>query len=135
MIRAFNGFALWARIAISVSVAIIGYFLITSAFSGIKHAIFGNPEVKRERGNARVAQEQTTAEATIADGTINTVRERDVYREHVREIVREGQGAVNDAWNGETVGADVDRAGAATLCRVHNSLCRSAPAEDVQPIR
>jgi hypothetical protein len=131
----FSSFVPWARYVIIGCVVILAYFLITSAFTGVKHAIFGNPEVKREQGAKIVAEEQTEAEAEIADSTINHIRERDVYREHTREIVREGQGRVNDAWDGETVGADVDAAGADTLCRVHNSLCRGAPAEGVQPVR
>ncbi len=135
MLTRLESFAPWARIVIFGCIAVLAFFLIASAFSGIKHAIFGNPEVQRQRGNAIVAEEQIEAEANIADGTIDTVRERDVYREHVREIVREGAQEVNDAWNGETVGKDVDASGAATLCRVHPSLCRGAGAETVQPVR
>lgn len=135
MIARFNGFAPWARIVFGVSLAVIGYFLISSAFSGIKHAIFGNPEVKRERGNTVVAQEQTKAEATVADETINTVRERDVYREHVREIVREGQEKVNAVDHGQQMDPAIDAAVAAGLCGVHDSLCRSSGAAPVQPVR
>lgn len=135
MISRFMSFAPWARVVVAGCLAVLVYFLVSSAIGGIKHAIFGNPELRRERGNTIVAQEQGRAEANIADGTINTVRERDVYREHVREIVREGTQEVNNAWNGETVGADVDAAGAATLCRVHHSLCRPSGPEAVQPLR
>ena len=131
----FKGLALWVRIAITIVAVVVVYFLIASAYAGIKHAIFGNPEVVAARGGQIVATEQGKAEANIADGTIQHVRERDVYREHVTNIVREGQGRVNNAWNGETVGEDVDAAGAATLCRVHNSLCRGTGAEEVQPLR
>lgn len=135
MWKRFKSFSLLARVIISIVAVFLAYFLIASAYAGIKHAIFGNPEVKRERGNTVVAREQGKAEANIADQTISTVRERDVYREHVREIVRDGQGRVNNAWKGETVGRDVDAAGAATLCSVHDSLCRPGASASVQPVR
>ncbi len=135
MLARFKSFAPWARVVILGCLAVLAFFLIASAFTGIKHAIFGNPEVERQRGGRIVAEEQIEAEANIADGTIDTVRARDVYREHVRGIVREGAQEVNDAWNGETVGKDVDAAGAATLCRMHDSLCRGAGAATVQPVR
>jgi hypothetical protein len=135
VISRFNGFALWARIVIGACVLVLGYVLITSAFSGIKHAIFGNPEVKREQGRTIVAREDTKAEANIADGTIERVRERDVYREHVREIVREGQEKVNAADRGQQMDPEIDAAVAAGLCGVHDSLCRRPPTAPVQPVR
>lgn len=135
MIKRFTSFAPWARIVIAGCLAVLAYFLVSSAIGGIKHAIFGNPEVQRQRGGRLVAEEQAQAEANIADRTIEHVREREIYREHVTELVREGQGRVNDAWNGETVGEDVDAAGAATLCRLHDSLCRGTGSTPVQPVR
>lgn len=135
MMGRFNKLSLLVRVIILIVVIALVYFLIASAYAGIKHAIFGNPEVERAQGNTIIAREDGKAEATIADNTIQRVREREVYREHVREIVRDGQGRVNNAWKGETVGRDVDAAGAATLCRVHDSLCRPGAAAPVQPVR
>lgn len=127
---------LWSRILGGVLVFVTGFFLLTSALHGIKDALFGNPEVKREQGNTEIAKEQTKAESTIAGKTIENVHERDVYREHVTNIVHEAQGSVNNAWKGETVGKDVDAAGADALCRLSDSLCRGRdPAAQVQPVR
>lgn len=135
MIRRFTGLTLWARGLILLGLAVLAYFLVSSGIGGIKSAIFGNPEVQRQRGGRVVAGEQAAAEAMIADGAIGAVREREIYREQVTTIVREGQGKVNDAWNGETVGHDVDAAGAAALCGMHDSLCRRPGSAPVQPIR
>jgi hypothetical protein len=135
MIDRFNGFALWARIVVIICVAILGYVLVTSAVGGIKSMLFGNPEVKRERANTVVAQEQGQAEADIADGTIGAVQEREVYREHVREIVRESQERVNAADRGQQMDPEIDAAVATGLCGVHDSLCRRAGAAPVQPLR
>lgn len=135
----FNALAPWARITIKVGaavlVALLVYFLITSAFDGIKHAIFGNPEVKRAQAETIVAEEQIEAEAEIADSTLETVRERDVYREHFRTIVRDSQERINVADQGQQMDPEIDAAVAAGLCRVHDDLCRGAGAAPVQPVR
>lgn len=135
MIRRFSAFAPWARIVIIACLVVLAYFLVTSAWSGIKNAIFGDPEVQRERGGRVVAEEQTAAEANIADQTIEHVRERDVYREQVRVVVREGQERVNAADHGQPMDPAIDAAVAAGLCGVHHSLCRGTAPADVQPVR
>lgn len=135
MVNRYMGFSMWARIVIAGCIIFLGWFLISNAFSGIKHAIFGNPEVKRERAAATVARENTKAEAAIADNTIEQVHERDVYREHVREIVRVNQERVNAADTGQRMDPAIDAAVAAGLCGVHDSLCRSGARPAVQPVR
>lgn len=111
--------------------------LIALALAGtvVYRLFFQGQDLAREKGNRVVAEEQVTAEADIAQGAMEAVREREVYREHVTTIVRESGKEVDDAWNGETVGEGVDSAGAAALCKLHDSLCRPAPAEAVQPVR
>lgn len=131
----FMSFAPWARYVILGSLMVIAYFIVTSMVTGLQHAIFGNPEVKREQANTKIAQEQVVAETEIADAAIGQVRERDVYREHIRTVVRESQEQVDEVWDGESVGRDVDAAGSAALCRVHHDLCRPDPSADVQPVR
>lgn len=126
----------WARIVGGVVLVALAYFLITSGMRGIRDAVFGNPEVARERGNTVVATEQGKAEASIADKTIETVRERDVYRERITNVVREGQEAINAADKGQKMDPEIDAAVAAGLCRVHDSLCRKSSAgPQVQPVR
>lgn len=135
MFSRFNALSLWIRIAAYIIAALLAYLLITSAWSGIKDRIFGNPEVARQKANVVVAQEQTKAEGNIADGTIAAVREHDIYREHVTSVVHDSERKVSNAWHGETVGADVDAAGADALCRLHNDLCRGTSTAPVQPLR
>lgn len=125
----------WARIAGTLALVGLGYFLLSNGLSGVRDAIFGNPEVRRERGNTVVSQEVGKAEANIADKSIERVRERDVYREHVRNVVIEGQKGVRDGWKGESVGTEVDAAGRAALCRLHDSFCGPGAAKEVQPVR
>jgi hypothetical protein len=82
-------------------------------------------ELAKEKGGRVVAEEQVKAGENIAAGTIEKIRERDVYREHTREIVERRTKEVDNAWKGETVGNEVDAAGAAALCELHVDLCRS----------
>ena len=96
---------------------------------------FQGQDLARERGNRIVAEEQQRAEGRIVDGTMGAVKEREVYREHVTTVVREADEEIDHAWQGESVGIDVDRAGAAALCGLHDGLCRPAAAEAVQPLR
>lgn len=135
MFNRFSVLPLWARIALYIVAIALLYFLITSAWGGIKDRIFGNPEVARQKANVIVAHEQTKAEGNIADGAVAAVREHDIYREHVTSVVHDSERKVNNAWHGETVGADVDAAGADALCRLHNDLCRGSRAASVQPLR
>jgi hypothetical protein len=83
LVTRFNGFSLWPKIIIGIAAALLVTGLAVRASGALHYIIFGNTEAKRERGNTVVAQEQTKAEANIADGTIQTVHERDVYREHI----------------------------------------------------
>lgn len=102
----------------------------------LRPIVFGRTDNARERGGRIVAEEQAKAGDKIAGKTLDTVHERDVYREHTREIIERRSEEVNNAWSGESVGKGVDAAGAAALCELHDDLCRRdrRPAE-VQPIR
>jgi hypothetical protein len=91
--------------------------------------------VNQERGGRVVAEEQVEAEGKIADQTIEKVRERDVYREHITKVVREGQESVNAVNKGQQLDPTIDAAVAGGLCGVHDSLCRRSGAAPVQPIR
>jgi hypothetical protein len=125
----------WIRVVLYAVGGIVAYFFVTSAVHGVKTAIFGDPEVKRAQAGTVVAKEQTKAEANIADNVIQTVHERDVYREHVREVVHDGQGKVNAVDHGQQMDPAIDAAVAAGLCSVHDSLCRGTGAAPVQPVR
>lgn len=131
----YNGFSIAWRIVIALALLLLIVGIGIRASDALHVLIFGNTEAQRQHGNAVVAREQTKAEGKIADKAIQSVQERDVYREHVTEIVHDSQGKVNNAWKGESVGKDVDAAGAAALCRLHDSLCRQPPAKAVQPLR
>jgi hypothetical protein len=113
---------------------IVGGFLLWQFI--IQPIFFSRADNARERGGRIVAEEQGKASEAIAEKTIEHLREREVIRERTREIVERGQEEVNNAWQGETVGNEVDAAGAAALCELHADLCRRPvdPAE-VQPIR
>jgi hypothetical protein len=131
----FSGLSLVFRLII-IALVVGAMVFAVSRFSGaIHYLIFGNTEAKVERGNVVVAKEQTKAEAKIADTAIEQVHERDVYREHVTNVVHDSEGKVDGAWHGETVGADVDAAGADALCRLHDTLCRGPRPAAVQPLR
>lgn len=131
----FNLLPIWARIVLYVIAVALLYFVITSAWGGIKDRIFGNPEVTRQKAAVSVATQQGKAEANIADGTVGAVREQDIYREHVTNVVHDSEGRINNAWHNETVGTSVDAAGADALCQLHDSLCRGPRAAPVQPLR
>jgi hypothetical protein len=133
--RKFMSFAPWVRVVIYAAAGLLVVGLLVNGVSSLRNAIFGNPEVKREQGRTVVAQEQGKAEATIADKTVEKVRERDVYREHIREVVRQGQEKVNAADKGQQMDPEIDAAVAAGLCGVHDSLCRRPRATPVQPVR
>jgi hypothetical protein len=125
LVTRFNGFSIGARIVIGIAALLLVIGIGYRMSGALKYIIFGNTEAKRERGNTVVAQQQTKAEANIADNTIQTVHERDVYREHVREVVHDGQEKVNAADHGQQMDPQLDDAIAAGLCGVHPSLCRS----------
>jgi hypothetical protein len=122
---------IWVKLAgVLIVTVLIGWVVWKLFFADIQK------RVAAEKGGRVVAEEQVKAEANIADKTIERVRERDVYREHVTNIVHEGQGKVDAVWDGKSVGKDADAAGAGALCKLHDSLCRGAPAgAEVQPVR
>lgn len=124
--------ARWAKLAIGT---VVGVAIIALLWVVAYRLFFQGQDLARERGNAVVTAEQTQAEDAIVRNTLETVRERDVYREHVRTTVMQGKKEIDDAWHGETVGEGVDRAGADALCKLHDSLCRPAPTEDLQQVR
>jgi hypothetical protein len=135
LVARFNGFSIGARIVIALALGLLVVGLGIRFADALHVLIFGNTEAKREQGNTRVAQEQTKAESNIAAGTIQTVHERDVYREHVTNIVREGQENIHAVDHGQPMDPAIDAATADALCRVHDSLCRPGAAPPVQPVR
>jgi hypothetical protein len=136
VVTRFNGFSLWPKVVIGIAAALLATGLAVRAGGALKYMIFGNTEVKRERANTEVAKEQTKAEANIADKTIESVHERDVYREHVTDIVHDGQERVNAADHGQQMDPAIDAAVADGLCSVHDGLCRRPPgAAPLQPVR
>lgn len=94
--------------------------------------MFGGKEAARERGNAIVAEEQGKAAVGAAQTATNKVIERYEYHKEVDRVVVQGQQGVNNAWKGESVGKDVDAAGRAALCGLHDSFCGGAEAPQVQ---
>jgi hypothetical protein len=124
----------WTPLGIGLRVVVV-LIVGALAWTVVYRLFFQGQDLARERGNLVVAEEQGTAEGQIVDDTLQAVRERDVYREHVTTVVRETRKEIDDAWTGETVGTDVDAAGAAALCGLHDSLCRPAAPTAVQPVR
>ena len=122
---------IWVKLAALLIVTVlIGWVVWKLFFADIQR------RVAAEKGGRVVAEHQVEAEANIADKTIENVHTREVYREHVTNIVREAQEGVNDVDQGQQMDPAIDAAVAAGLCRVHDSLCRRPPAgEEVQPVR
>lgn len=131
----FSGFSIIARVVITLALLLLVAGLATRLSGTLHYLIFGNTEASAARGETVVAKEQTKAEANIADQAVGQVHERDVYREHVTQVVHDSEGKVNGSWKGERVGKDVDAAGADALCRLHDSLCRGPRPAPVQPVR
>jgi hypothetical protein len=124
LLKTFNSFALVPRLVIGVALLALAVGVGYRMVGAVKYMIFGNVEAKRERGNTIVAQEQgQAAKETGIEATGAVVR---TYERHVQvdHIVKEGQDAVRRADKGEQMATDIDAAGAAALCRVHDSLCR-----------
>lgn len=121
-----------ARGISAVATLIMVVLVVWLLWAVVYRLFYQGQDLAKARGATIVATEQGTAESKIAGTAMDAMKERDVYHETVRTIVTEGRSNINDAWKGETVGADVDRAGAAALCRVHDSLCRQPPAAKVQ---
>lgn len=126
---------LWARALAGIAALALVALLLSSMVTGLRDRIFGNPEVAREKGNGAVAREETRAAEQTTDQTIDAVRERDVYRETVREVVRQGQERINAADHGQQMDPAIDAATADSLCRLHDSLCRRPAGAAVQPLR
>jgi hypothetical protein len=135
LLARFNTFSIGARIVIALAIGLLAIGLLIRLSGAAHELIFGNTEAKREHGNVVVAQEQTKAEGKIADATIQTVHERDVYREHITQVVHDGQERIHAVDKGQQMDPAIDAAGAAALCSVHDSLCRRPGAEAVQPVR
>ena len=131
----FNGLSLVMRIIIIAVIVIAVGFAVHRLSGALHYLVFGDTEAKRERGNVVIAKAQTAAEGQIAGKAIDQVHERDVYREHVTEVVRQSKDRINGSWHGETVGPDVDAAGADALCRLHDSFCRQPRPATMQPLR
>ncbi len=121
--------AKWALYGVGalLALALVGVVVYRLFFQG--------QDLARERGERVVAEEQSTAEGYIVDGTMGAIREREVYREHVTTVVRDGTKEIDNVWTGETVGYGVDNVGAAALCSLHDSLCRPDRPAPVQPVR
>ena len=130
---AFSGLSLVVRAIIVILIVAALAFAVTRFSGAVHYLIFGNTEAKREHANVVVAKEQIQAEEKIADTAVERVHERDVYREHVTTVVHDSEGKVNGVWHGETVGPDVDAAGADALCRLHADLCRSGLTNESRP--
>jgi hypothetical protein len=136
LVTRFNGFSIGARIVIGIAALLLVIGIGYRVSGALKYIIFGNTEAKREHGNTVVAQEQTKAEGNIADNAIQTVHERDVYREHITQVVHDGQEKIHAADTGQQMDPAIDAAVAAGLCSVHDSLCRRAPGSaPLQPVR
>lgn len=120
----FFGLPLWAKLIAYVVAALLAIFVVARLIGALQIALFGDPRVKQEHGNAVVAQEQTqAAKDTGLEATNTVVRtyERTVQVDHV---VREGQNAIQRADKGQQMDPAIDAATADALCRVHDSLCR-----------
>lgn len=133
--RVFRGFNPIARIVVAIAGPLLTILLAWGAYSWLKNSFFGGAEAVRQ-GAERVIQEELTgaAEETGRAAGEEIVRTYE-YRTEQRTIVREGQANVDRAWDGETVGEDVDAAGADALCRLHHSLCRDTGPAGLRPVR
>jgi len=114
---------------------IVAGLIIWGGYTVVYRLFIQPMDLKKAQADVIVGEEQLKAEQAIADQTNERFVEREVYRETVRNIVTESREQVDANWNGETVGRDVDAAGAAALCRLRDSFCRAGTAAEVQPLR
>lgn len=114
----------------------VGAFLIVAVIVGVLvyRIFFQAQDLARARGNNIEAGEQGRAEGKIVGATIDAMKDGRQEQQRVNVVVTDARSKVDEAWHGETVGDDVDAAGAAALCSLHDSLCRLPPAEAVQPL-
>lgn len=119
----------WGAIAL---VAILLIFSVKAFFGNIKEAIFGDPEVIQARGETEVARVETEAAVTAGKASNEALVTRYEYHREVERVVRDGQANVNAAYKGGKIDEDVDAAGAAALCSLHDGLCRGTGAVEVQ---
>ena len=121
----------WVKLAVAALVVVLaGWVIWKLFFADIQRRVAG------EKGGRVVAEHQVEAEANIADRTIENVHTREVYREHVTNIVTKAQEEINRADEGQQMDPAIDAAAAAGLCRLRDSLCRRPAApEEVQPVR
>ncbi len=116
--------ALWAKPLIKVGV----YLLIAIGVGLIIWKLFFadiQRRVTEEHAKGVIATEQVQgAKETGIEAANTTVRTYEHYTE-IDRTVKEAQDGVNKADKGQQMDPVIDSAGAAGLCRVHHSLCRS----------
>jgi uncharacterized membrane protein YraQ (UPF0718 family) len=113
-----------AGIAVAIFVGVIVYRLF-----------FQGQDLARARGNGVVAAQQQKADDKTVTEALGTQAHVEAEHQRVDVVVTQARSRIDEAWHGETVGNDVDRAGRAALCSLHDSLCGLPAPAQVQPLR
>lgn len=129
-----RGFGFLRLALITIAALILGY----AAYTVIDRLFFAPAESKKQEATMVVAKEQAKAEEVITVETLETLQEREVFRDETRNKVSRGQGKVNaEVSRQRTPGRPanevaVHRAGELALCELHHSYCNDAGPEAVQ---
>lgn len=107
-----------------IGIAVAGFLAVVLAYIIIYRLFFQSQDLAEERGNRIVAEDQAQAAADTASETIDTVQRGNAEKAEIQNRVRQGQSRVSQVDKGGTVDEEVDAAGAAALCGLHDSLCR-----------
>lgn len=108
-----------------IAIVVLGlWFSARALFGDIKEWIFGDPEVIRAEAEADTNAEIARTEAEIGQDAGQAIVERHYYHDRVTRVVNDGVAAVRAADDGGKINEEMDAAGAAALCGLHDSLCR-----------
>lgn len=112
-----------ARLVAVVVTLALSALLVLGVYKGLWY-VFGGREAIKAHAETQVAQVHADSTTQAGQTATSEVIKRYEYHTEVDKTVEKGQQGVDNAYHGETVGNDVDAAGAAALCSLDPSLCR-----------
>lgn len=122
----FQGLGTLWKVAVIVGLFLLAMFAWNSMAEKIRDWLYGDPDVIRAEADAEVAREQGAAEQEIGKAATDAVIERHYYHDRTTKIVEQAKRDIAAADDGGMINEEMDAAGAAALCGLHDSLCRGA---------
>jgi hypothetical protein len=122
--RWFKRLKFWVQ---AVLVIVLLLAVIGGSYWFVNKLFFSGADAAKARGESIVMEETgQAARETGKEATAEVIRR---YETHTRieNKVTQGRAQVDQGWNGETVGEEVDRAGRAALCSLNDGFCGGAP--------